>query len=386
MFSRRMFLGATAALAGLYPQASLFAQTQPIQLGTLYNTSGSLTIFDIPSLHGARLAAHTITAAGGVLGRPLDLVLSEGDSEADGWTTKVPDLMRANPDIVALFGLSDSNNALAAGRASAAEARVFVTSGATSPRLPEEVPTYLFLAPFGDNVQAAAAAEYAYGDLGARNVLVLYDPSRIYTTLLKGYFINRFEGLGGSVIADAQIAPDSSDPSVPEIGGADLVFLSVESADDAARMIPLVRATGFTGPIFGGDGYDAASVWAAHTDISDVYFTTHVCLGADTTNPRVAAFVEAYEEAEPGETPTAFSALAYDTVGLLAAAVENAGAPDPSMMVDGMLAIDGYQGVTGTISYAHGNHIPTKSVTILEVSGGVQSFVTETTPSVVPAP
>ncbi|MEZ4678407.1 MAG: hypothetical protein R2932_29740 [Caldilineaceae bacterium] len=45
--------------------------------------------------------------------------------------------------------------------AAAAAQRLFLTSGATSPQLPAQVPDYLYLACFGDNVQAAAAAEWA---------------------------------------------------------------------------------------------------------------------------------------------------------------------------------------------------------------------------------
>ena len=386
MISRRTLIGAAMTLAVLGAGPAALAQDPPVQLGALFNTSGPQTFFGAPALHGARLAAETINASGGVLGRSLELIEVDGDSDADAWTTLVPAALREHPGISALFGLSDSNNALAAGRASAAASHVFVTSGATSPRLPEQVPTYLFLAAFGDNVQAAAAAEYAYGELGARNALVLFDPDHIYTRLLHGYFTTAFQGLGGTVAASEAIAPRSANPSVPEIGGADLVFLSVESADDAAVMIPIIRATGFTGPIFGGDGYASASVWSAHPEVADVYFTTHVYLGADTQDPTVAAFIAAYEAAVPGETPTAFSALAYDTVGLLATALGNAGSAEPSTVADGLFAIDGYQGVTGTISYAGGSRIPRKSVTILQIVDGAQTFVEQTTPSHVPAP
>jgi hypothetical protein len=61
--------------------------------------------------------------------------------------------------------------------------RVFLTSGATSPKLPGQVPEFLFLARFGDNVQAAAGAEWAYRQLGERTALVLHDPDQTYLGL-----------------------------------------------------------------------------------------------------------------------------------------------------------------------------------------------------------
>jgi branched-chain amino acid transport system substrate-binding protein len=63
--------------------------------------------------------------------------------------------------------------ALAAARVAAVSHRVFLTSGATSPELPGAVPGFLFLACFGDNAQASAAAEWACQDRSARTVSIL---------------------------------------------------------------------------------------------------------------------------------------------------------------------------------------------------------------------
>jgi branched-chain amino acid transport system substrate-binding protein len=386
MRSKRIRIAAAVVVMALATSATARAQSGPIELGALYHTSRPQAVFDEPSHNGARLAVETINADGGVLGRNLALVVGEGQSVAGAWGRTVPSLIAANPDVVVLFGLSDSDNALAAGEAAAREKRVFVTSGATSPRLPQQVPAFLFMAAFGDNVQAAAAAEWAYGSLGARRALVLYDPHRIYTTLLEGYFATHFEGLGGTVTAVEAIEPRSVDPSVPDLGDVDIVFLSAETAEDAARMIPLVRSAGFAGPIIGGDGYDAPAVWSLHPDVASVYFTTHVYLGRDNPDPLVVRFMDAYASAVPRQGPTGFSALAYDTVGLLTAALANAGAAEPAAVAAGLNAISDYEGVTGTISFAGGNRVPRKSVTILSIEDGAQSFVAEVTPESVPAP
>ena len=51
----------------------------------------------------------------------------------------------------------------------------FVTSGATSPDLPDMVGGEMFLACFGDDVQAHAMAEYAYKTLGVHNIVIWTD-------------------------------------------------------------------------------------------------------------------------------------------------------------------------------------------------------------------
>ena len=357
-----------------------------IVFATVYNLSGSQAVLDVPSANGSSLAVDEINAAGGVLDRDISLVAVEGESDAAALAGKTEEVLEDNPDIVALVGLSDTDMVLEAAPVAAEAERVFLTSGATSPALPEQVPEYLFLACFGDNVQAAAGAEWAYNELGARSVLVLYDPNESYPQLLQRYFRERFEALGGTVTSADAIQPRADNVGLPDAGDVDMVFLSVETAEDAARVIPMLREGGYTGPILGGDGYDAASVWADHAAIEGVYFTTHVYLGADNPNPKVGEFIEAYEAAHEGEPPTGFAALGYDAIGLLAAAIEAAGEATPAAVLDALAGIDGYEGVTGTISFPGDSRIPTKSVALLEVAAGQQQFVAEVVPESVPQP
>jgi branched-chain amino acid transport system substrate-binding protein len=357
-----------------------------IVFASVYNQTGFQAVLDVPSSNGSIVAVSEINANGGVLGRDLSLVAVKGNSVAETLSAEIETLLDENSDIVALLGLSDTDMVLAAAPVAASHQRVFLSSGATSPKLPEQIPEYLFLACFGDNVQAAAGAEWAYNELGARTTLVLFDPNESYTQLLQGYFAERFVELGGAIAAAEAIDPRADPVTVPPTGDVDLVFLSVETAEDASRVIPILRASGYAGPILGGDGYDSESTWADLPDIADVYFTTHVYLGADSPNPKVGAFLDVYAEAYPGQDPSAFAALGYDAVYLLAAALERAGEAKPAAVAAGLSGLQDYKGVTGTISFQGDDRIPTKSVTILRIADSKQVFVRETIPESVPSP
>lgn len=92
------------------------------------------------------------------------------------------------------------------------------------------------------------------------------------------------------------------------------------------------------------------------------------------------SFVAAYE-AEYGRRPeNAFAALGYDTMNLIADAIRRAGSTEPAAIRDALAATQGFQGVTGVISYPEGQRKPIKSVTIIQVQDGVYSFVTEIQP------
>jgi branched-chain amino acid transport system substrate-binding protein len=367
-------------------QTGRAAEPEPVVLGAIYNLTGAQADLDIPSSRGARLAIDGVNRKGGVLGRPVRLVLEDGQSKADVVARKTADLLKKHPSASALFGLSDTDLVLAAAPVAARHKRLFLTSGATSPRLPGQVPTYLFLACFGDNVQAAAGAEWAYKELKARTVSVLFDSSKSYTRLLHGYFQTRWKQLGGKVVSVKSYTPKDLGPkSVRGLEQADLIYLAAEPGE-VLKAVGLLRAAGLKAPILGGDGLDLRDEWRKAPNVEDVYFTTHAYLGADNPDPRVKAFREAYVRAYPGSTPDAFAALGYDAARLLTDAVARAKSPDPARVLKAMAETRRFQGVTGTMTFAPGSRIPTKSVTILRIEHGRRKFVRVLRPDRVPPP
>lgn len=373
-----------AAISLLAVNAAFAVETEPVAIAALYNLSGSQAGLDVPSYRGARLAVAEANRAGGVLGRAIRLVQVDGESRPALITERTAALLVQVPKLSALMGFSDTDMVLAAAPLAAQHHRPFVTSGATSPRLPAQVPDYLFLACFGDNVQAAAAAEWLYRDRGARTVVVLYNSEMEYTRLLHGYFVARFAQLGGKVLKVSSYAPATIEKAVGAAPQADAVFIAA-GPEDAVNATLLLRQGGYLGPIIGGDGFDS-DAWEKHAEVKDVYFTTHVYLGADNPDPRVIAFRKAYLAAHPGNAPDAFAALGYDTARLILAAIAKAGDSDPAKVLRALAGMQRFQGVTGTLSYPAGSRIPTKSVTIVRYEAGQRRLVRQLAPERVPAP
>ena len=252
----------------------------------LYNMTGAQASLDAPSANGAKLAAKEINAAGGVLGKKIELVAFDGKTDAATIGNSATQLAQTDK-VVAMFGFSDSDMTMAAAPTAAKAGVVFVTSGATSPKLPDQVPDYLYLACFGDNVQAAAAAEYAVNTLKAKSVYLLIDKGMEYTLLLGKYFKERFVELGGKVVLEDNYQTGDKDFSaqITKLKGLkakpDLLFIS-SGPDDVGTIVKQVRDAGITQPIMGGDGYDTPLlVEVAGAGAENVYFTTHSLMDAD---------------------------------------------------------------------------------------------------------
>ena len=378
---------ALAAFAAMSLGVVSAADDGPVVIGAIFNLTGGQQALGVPSAQGARLAVDLANERGGVLGRRVSMIVVDGETKPEIIAAKTRQLIADQPEIAGLVGLSDTDMVLAAAKVAAERSILFLTSGATSPLLPEQIPEYLFLACFGDNVQAAAGAEWAYEALKARTVAVLFKRDATYTELLHGYFETRFKELGGKVLAVEPYALDAGDigAKVAKLPAADLIYLAAQP-DDVALAVPALRNAGIAAPILGGDGLDIGAGWATIDKATRVYFTSHAHLDADNPTPAVKEFRAAFARAYPGKEPDAFAALGYDTVRLLLAAIESAGGTDAQAVREALARTKDFAGVTGNITFAAGDRIPLKSVTIMQIDGGKQRFETEILPKNVPPP
>ncbi len=367
----------TAALAGT-------ALADTIKIGAIYNLTGGQASLDQPSLNGFQMAADEINAAGGIGGATVEVVAIDGKTEQDAVANAVTKMVDVDK-VVVVAGLSDSNYALAAGMIAQEAGIPFVTSGATLPTLPDLVGDMAFLAPFGDNVQAYACAEYLVNDLGFSKCYLLTDNSMEFTTTLSTFFKERFEALGGTIVLEdiyMNKDPDFSaqiDRFLADGKEAEAIFVA-GVPDDAGVIVKQFRDKGAEQPIISGDGFDTPLLMEVAGDAAEgVLVGTHASL--KNQSEKVQNFVKAYTEKYGNAPENAFAALGYDTMYLLADAIGRAGSTDGAAIAKAIGETTGLEGVTGTITYKDGSHVPMKSVTINVVKDGEFEFVKEVTPS-----
>jgi branched-chain amino acid transport system substrate-binding protein len=363
----------------------------PIKIGVIYNVTGGQASLDVPSNNGAKLAAKEINAAGGVLGRQIQIVFYDGKSDATVIGNAATQLSETDK-VVAMMGFSDSDMTLAAAPIAAKAGIAFVTSGATSPKLPEQVPNYLFLACFGDNVQAAAGAEFAYNTLKYKSVFLLTDQGTEYTKLLSKYFKERYTEMGGQVILEDSYQSGDKDFSaqITKLKGAstqpDFLYIAAQP-DDIGTIVKQFRDSGIDKAIMGGDGYDTPLlVQIPGKGATNVYFTTHSLMDKDLGTDPVKKFISAYTTEYGNPPENAFAALGYDTMKLIADAIGRAKSADPKAIRDALAATKDFPGITGKLTYPAGSGVPQKGVTIILVKDQKLTLGAEVVPEKIPAP
>lgn len=359
----------------------------PVVIGCVYNLTGDYASIDNPARDGSLLAAKELSAAGGILGRPVTLQVYDGKSDLTE-ISNVTRLLIEEDQVPVLVGLTDTSYFQAAGQLAQEAGLPMIDIGGTAPII-TAIGDFIFMLPFGDNVQAAVAAEYA-GEQGYRTCAILKDDQSDYTLFLAQYFQDRFtmEDIGGEVVAESSYAAQDTDFSgqLTEFANLDpqpdFLFISA-GPNEIGTIVRQVRDNGIELPIIGGDGYDTPLLLELAGEAAEgTVFTTHEGIYGESELGSI--FNSAYEAEYGTPPPAVFSALGYDGIKLMADAINRAGSLDGAAVRDALAATTGFQGVTGTISYDPGVRIPNKSVALIQVEGGVFTLLEIGLPAVVP--
>ena len=363
----------------LFP-AHGFAGDKIIRVGVLYNLTGNMAAIDRPGLLGMEMAKEIINSGGGILGRKLSLVISDCRSDLDS-AAMASEALAGQKNMVAVIGLNDTDYVMAAAPAVTAKDIIFITAGATMQHLPYMYGKYFFMTAFGDNMQARAVAKFAKRRLNTSSCFVGTDISNEFTKVLAKYFKRRYRKYGGTIADEVWYNSGAAKYPLPKGSEdkTDLIFMS-SVPPDAPKYITEVRKAGFDQPIVSGDGFDTPGLHDIPAEYAhSIYFATHVAY--DNPAPMVQEFVDSYEHMFGNGPESGFAALGYDTVMLLANAIEKAGVDDPEKVRESLSKTKGFKGVTGDFYFPEGLRTPMKSVDIVKYENGTFSFVEQVSPN-----
>jgi urea transport system substrate-binding protein len=91
------------ALAGKPPATTPAPTGPPIRVGILHSLTGTLADSEAPVVDAALLAIAELNAAGGVLGRPIEAIVRDGNSDAAVFAAQARQLIR-DEHVVTIFG------------------------------------------------------------------------------------------------------------------------------------------------------------------------------------------------------------------------------------------------------------------------------------------
>ena len=386
-----LFVAFALMLTPLLANGSTIAQDDdPIVIGAPVNLTGWMAAYDQPPLDGAKLAVEKINEAGGVLGRPLEIIEVDGKTDPATVGNAALEVIDGGADVI--VAPCDFDYGAPASQAAQEAGLVGVSFCASSPLYGSAtLGDKQFTVSMWNQTMAAAAAEFGYTDKGWKTAATIIDQSTEYTQSLGDFFVETWEHLGGEIVSEDTYQQNDMQASAQAQRIMDLetppdvLFISANMPDLSA-IVRDIRSAGITAPIMGGDTFDTADFYTAiGSDLgNDIFISTHAFMGPET-GPAMEQFIADYT-AKYGNAPeVSFIAMGWDTIQVLADSIERAGTTDGEALAQAMVNHE-FDLLSGKLTWsdAESGHIPAKEAFIIEVIDGKPTFVKPLAPSWTP--
>lgn len=337
------------------------AGSDVVKIGVLSPTSGEGAVHGVPVANAAQLAADEINEAGGIDGKTIEIIAYDTKGEATEGVNAYNKL-RDQDKVIAIVGGTYSGVTLGVKELAVADNMPMLSPTATNPDVTLDAPN-IFRACYTDAYQGQVCAKFAIDSLGATKVGVLFNKDNAYSEGLATEFEKTATELGATVVVESFANGDkefSAQLTKLEAEGIEALFIP-----EYANVVgPILTQMTMDIPALGADGWDGII-----DDFADVAEGTYFANHYSTTDEAaiVQDFIKNYE-AKYEETPNALGALAYDSVYLMAEAIETAGSMEADDIVSALAGIE-KDGVTGTVTF-DANGDPVKAVSMIKVVDG----------------
>jgi len=333
----------------------------PIKVGCIFSVTGPASFLGAPEKKTVEMLAEKINAAGGVLGRKIQLIVKDSEGSPEKTTSFARQLIDED-GVLAILGPSTSGESLAI-KGICQEAKTILLSCAAAEKIVDPVAPYVFKSAPSDGYAAqwifrtmkelgikrigVLVSNDGFG-LAGRDQLAKFGPqnsieiaaSEVYdkaTTDLTGA-LNKIKGQNVQAVVNWSIVPAQA-----------LVAKNMKQLDFD---VPLFQSHGF-----GNIKYVQAGGAAANGTI----FPAGRLLVAELlpdSNPQKKLLVEYKKEYEERfhEDASTFGGHAYDALLILVEGIKKAGSTDPAKVRDAIENLQGVAGIGGIFNFSKTDH------------------------------
>jgi len=353
--------------------------TGAIKIGHFASMTGGTANFGQSCDKGARLAIQEINAAGGVLGRPVELITEDDRSQSTEARTSALKLIQQDK-VVALIGEVASSNSIAAAPVAQQAQIPMVSPASTNPEVTEKG-DYIFRICFIDPFQGEVMAKFGYNSLGKKTAAIFTDVKSAYSVGLAKYFRETFTQLGGTITTEEAYSQNDIEfkAQLTKIKRENPEILFVPGYYNEAGLIARqARELGLNAVILGGDGWDSPKTMeVGGAAVEGAYFSNHYA--SDDPNPVITDFISKYKIAHGGEVPDAMAVLGYDVLRLVVDAIGRAGSTEGPKIRDALAATKDFPGVSGSITIDALRNAR-KAAVVLKIENGALKFAERVEP------
>jgi branched-chain amino acid transport system substrate-binding protein len=367
-------LGLTAAFAA----SASFAQT--IKVAQVVELSGGGTAAGSQYRNGAKLAINEINAAGGVMGKKIEV--TELDTQSQPAIAKAMTVKAIDDKVTAIFGPVFSGSILVS-QTESQKAGIPNFTGGEASNVTAQGNPFIFRSSFNQSMGMPKVANYIATDLKAKSIVVLF----VNNDFGKGgrdSIIKELTSRGVKVAADISTDPGQIDMSSTVLrakqANADALFAYLNE-EESARLLKELRKQGYDKPLVGETTLMGSKVVELAGSAANGV-RGHVGLTVDA--PMFKDFAAKYEKEFKAKSDHN-GIKGYFSAYMLKAAIEKAKSTDgkaiAAAMKNSCFKVKDYPGILLDVCFDDKGDIDRESF-LVEVKDGKQ-VVTSTLPMLV---
>jgi len=372
----RKFVLMLVAVSFLFAVPAFAAE--PIRIGQIATVTGEGAPYGVAEMLAVRMAVDEINAAGGILGRPVELIMYDNRSNHEDMINSARRLLE-HDNVVAVIGPSFSGLNIAAApffhRAQVPHIATLSTNPLVTVDEDGNTRPFNFRICFLDPYQGHVLAYFAYHHLGRRRAALLTDVASDYSQGLSEYFEKSFTSFGGEIVVHEFCRSTDVDfrAQLTNIGNSDkdiVVFTFLGTPLPLA--VRQARELGIEEYIIGGDGFGEFMWGVAGDTLRNTFWVSHV----DRWDPNLVEFFERFEYVTGTEALEFMNVmLAYDSMLWLKDAIERAGSTDPIAIRDALAATTDLQLTHTVLTMDHQHNPKDKDAVMLRACTELQRTV-----------
>jgi branched-chain amino acid transport system substrate-binding protein len=357
----RKVLGAGALAVATLAAGPALAQ-EPIRIGSFLSVTGPAAFLGDPEQKTLEMVVEQLNAAGGVLGRKLQLIVYDDAGDAEKARTFAKRLIEQDK-VDAIVGGSTTGTTMAAVPLVEAAGMPFVSlAGAVV--IIEPVKKWVFKTPHTDRM----ACEKIFTDMKARGFtkVALISGSGGFDKSMHGQCVAVAPKFGMSIVADETYGAADTDMTaqLTKIRGSDAqAVLNAGFGQGPAIVTRNYRQLGLTLPLYQSHGVASKEYIKLSGPAAEgvrlpaaALLVPEQLAANDPQKPVVTKYSKDYKARYNAEVST-FGGHAYDGLMLVVNAIKTAGSTDRAKVRDALEATKGYVGTGGVVNMSATDHM-----------------------------
>ncbi len=359
-------------LSFMYIQRSAQAYDS-VRIACITAETGIAAESNLPVIQAAKLAVEEINKNGGVLGKPVKLIIIDNKSTPLGSESAANEAVKLN--VTGVIGATWSSHSLAIAPVLQRAKIPMITPLSTNPQI-TRTGNYIFRICFTDELQGKIMAEFAHKDLKAKTAVIIKNINQQYSLTLACFFANFFTKCGGKILFQGKYTDRTADFSnilekVKKLN-PDTVFIP-GYARSSSLILKQGKKLGINAVFLGGDGWGTKMFDYTGNSLNNCYAATH--WHKNLSFPESKHLKKLFKKKYNTSVDSSFIPATYDAFTIFAKAVKKAGTLDRTRIRDAIARTIDFRGATGNISFDETGDPVGKKIYIVKFKNGKSILV-----------